>query len=219
PYTQSPVRRSHQRIGASRKRKGRPRVWPHSKKKKKEQPSATRICHTKEGTRPTTHGAEPTEHPGPPSRHRIAAIAITNESKLPASARQSSIPRDTPSRPRKRRRPSKPKGVTERPQPAPQRCCIIPEMKKQKHQGQTSKSNRDNPNGSSTQPYTTATPHILPYVCRDTLRTTNFKHTPPARNHPADKQTPPQYKAEKPDATAKPSYTYPAAPTRQPELH
>ncbi|KAK5610522.1 hypothetical protein CRENBAI_003631, partial [Crenichthys baileyi] len=44
------------------------------------------------------------------------------------------------------------------------------------------------------------------------VKTTNPKHTPPTSNHPADKQTPPQYKAEKPDATAEPSDACPAAP-------
>ncbi|KAK5600774.1 hypothetical protein CRENBAI_010352 [Crenichthys baileyi] len=49
------------------------------------------------------------------------------------------------------------------------------------------------------------TPHILPYIGRGTVKTTNPKHTSPTRNHPAVKQTPPQYKAEKRDATAEPS--------------
>ncbi|MEQ2299652.1 hypothetical protein AMECASPLE_017379 [Ameca splendens] len=40
-----------------------------------------------------------------------------------------------------------------------------------------------------------------------------IKHTPPTRNHPADKQTPPQYKAEKPDATTEPCDARPAVPT------
>ncbi|MEQ2278476.1 hypothetical protein XENORESO_019355 [Xenotaenia resolanae] len=34
---------------------------------------------------------------------------------------------------------------------------------------------------------TTAPPHILPYIGRGTVKTTNPKHTPPTRNHPADK--------------------------------
>ncbi|MEQ2265761.1 hypothetical protein XENORESO_012187 [Xenotaenia resolanae] len=59
----------------------------------------------------------------------------------------------------------------------------------------------------------TATPHSLPYIGRGTVKTTNPTHTPPTRNHPADKQTPPQYKAEKPDAIAEPSDACPAAPT------
>ncbi|MED6259361.1 hypothetical protein ATANTOWER_021503 [Ataeniobius toweri] len=33
------------------------------------------------------------------------------------------------------------------------------------------------------------------------------------RNHPADRQTPPQHKAEKPDATAEPSNAHPEAHT------
>ncbi|KAK5607409.1 hypothetical protein CRENBAI_024811 [Crenichthys baileyi] len=41
----------------------------------------------------------------------------------------------------------------------------------------------------------TATPHILPYIGRRTVKTTNSKHTPPTRNHPADRQTPLQHKA------------------------
>ncbi|KAK5619756.1 hypothetical protein CRENBAI_007968 [Crenichthys baileyi] len=47
---------------------------------------------------------------------------------------------------------------------------------------------------------------------RGTVKTTNPKNTPPTRNHPADKQTPPQHKAERPDATAKLSD---ARPTKQ----
>ncbi|MED6237410.1 hypothetical protein ATANTOWER_024383 [Ataeniobius toweri] len=43
--------------------------------------------------------------------------------------------------------------------------------------------------------------------------TTNPKHTPPTRNHPTDKQTPPHYKAKKPNATTKPSEARPASPT------
>ncbi|KAK5603373.1 hypothetical protein CRENBAI_008975 [Crenichthys baileyi] len=43
--------------------------------------------------------------------------------------------------------------------------------------------------------------------------TTNPKNTPPTRNHPADNQTLPQYKAKKPDATAEPSNARHAAPT------
>ncbi|KAK5615064.1 hypothetical protein CRENBAI_006190 [Crenichthys baileyi] len=68
---------------------------------------------------------------------------------------------------------------------------------------------------SSTRPNATDTakPHILPYVCWDTLKTTNPKYTAPTRNHSADKQTPPQYKDEKLDAIVKPSDACPAAPT------
>ncbi|KAK5606577.1 hypothetical protein CRENBAI_018364 [Crenichthys baileyi] len=62
-------------------------------------------------------------------------------------------------------------------------------------------------------PRATATPHILPYIGRGTVKTTNPKHTPSTRNHPSDKQTPPQYEAEKPDATAEHSDARPAAPT------
>ncbi|MED6259215.1 hypothetical protein ATANTOWER_018803 [Ataeniobius toweri] len=47
------------------------------------------------------------------------------------------------------------------------------------------------------------TPYILPYIGRGRVKTTNPKHTPPTRNHSAHKQTPSQYKAEKPDANAK----------------
>ncbi|XP_047230912.1 extensin-like [Girardinichthys multiradiatus] len=45
---------------------------------------------------------------------------------------------------------------------------------------------------------------------RGTVKTTNPKHTPPTRNDPADKQTPPQHKAEKPDVTTEPSDARPA---------
>ncbi|MEQ2289549.1 hypothetical protein AMECASPLE_034228 [Ameca splendens] len=56
----------------------------------------------------------------------------------------------------------------------------------------------------------TTHPSIRPL---DMVKTTNPKHTPPTRNHPADKQTPPQYKAKKPDATAKRSDARPAGTT------
>ncbi|MEQ2159795.1 hypothetical protein GOODEAATRI_026943 [Goodea atripinnis] len=59
----------------------------------------------------------------------------------------------------------------------------------------------------------TATPHILPYIGRGTVKTTNPKPTSLTRNHPADKQTPSQFKAEKPDATTEPSNARPAAHT------
>ncbi|XP_047208461.1 extensin-like [Girardinichthys multiradiatus] len=44
-------------------------------------------------------------------------------------------------------------------------------------------------------------------------KTTNPKHSQPTRNHPAHEQTPPQYEAEKPDASAELSDARPAAPT------
>ncbi|KAK5616998.1 hypothetical protein CRENBAI_005475 [Crenichthys baileyi] len=58
---------------------------------------------------------------------------------------------------------------------------------------------------------TSRPPHILPHIRRDMVKTNNPKNTPPTWNHPADKQTPPKYKAEKPDATAKPSDARPAS--------
>ncbi|XP_047242455.1 extensin-like [Girardinichthys multiradiatus] len=76
-----------------------------------------------------------------------------------------------------------------------------------------SKNNRTNPSRGSPRANATATPHILPYIGRGTVKTKNPKHRPPTRNQPADKETPPQYKAEKPDATAEPSDARPAAPT------
>ncbi|MEQ2189634.1 hypothetical protein GOODEAATRI_027211, partial [Goodea atripinnis] len=76
-----------------------------------------------------------------------------------------------------------------------------PETQNQQHPGQPSKTNRAKPSHSSPRANTTATPHILLYVGKGTVKTTNPKHTSLTRNHPADKQTPPQYKAEKPDAT------------------
>ncbi|KAK5613556.1 hypothetical protein CRENBAI_019818 [Crenichthys baileyi] len=87
--------------------------------------------------------------------------------------------------------------------------------KKQNHQHpcQPSKNDRAKPSCCYPRANATATPHILPYIGRDTVKTTNPEHTPPTRNHPADKQTPPQYKPEKPDATAEPSDALPAAPT------
>ncbi|KAK5600794.1 hypothetical protein CRENBAI_009956, partial [Crenichthys baileyi] len=100
------------------------------------------------------------------------------------------------------------------PQPIAQRGCIIPEMQNHQHPGQQSKSDRDKPSGSSPRANTiaTATPHIHPYICRDMLKTTNPKHTPPPRNHPANKPTPPQYNAEKPNATTKHTEASPTDP-------
>ncbi|MEQ2256836.1 hypothetical protein ILYODFUR_028201, partial [Ilyodon furcidens] len=82
-----------------------------------------------------------------------------------------------------------------------------------------SKNNRTNPSGGSPPANATATPHILPYIGRGTVKTTNPKHRPPTRNQPADKETPPLYKAEKPDATAEPSDACPAAPTHRGQSH
>ncbi|KAK5617644.1 hypothetical protein CRENBAI_002380 [Crenichthys baileyi] len=75
-----------------------------------------------------------------------------------------------------------------------------------------SKNDRAKPSLGSHRANGTAIPYILPYIDRGTVKTTNPKHAPPTRNRPADKQTPPQYKAEKADATTEPSNTRPAAP-------
>ncbi|KAK5619822.1 hypothetical protein CRENBAI_006779 [Crenichthys baileyi] len=81
------------------------------------------------------------------------------------------------------------------------------------HSCRPSKNDRAKPSCGSPRANATVTQHILPYIGRGMVKTTNPKHTPPTRNHPADKQTPPQYKAEKPDATTEPSDAPPAAPT------
>ncbi|KAK5603581.1 hypothetical protein CRENBAI_004522 [Crenichthys baileyi] len=95
-----------------------------------------------------------------------------------------------------------------RPQPQPER-------ENHQHPCQPSRNDRAKPSCSSPRANATATPHILPYIGRGTVKTTNPKHTPPTRNHPADKQTPPQYKTEKPDATAEPSDARPAVQNRE----
>ncbi|KAK5598416.1 hypothetical protein CRENBAI_011869, partial [Crenichthys baileyi] len=71
-------------------------------------------------------------------------------------------------------------------------------MQNHQHPCQPSRNDRAKPSCGSPQAIATATPHILPYISRGTVETTNPKHTPPTRSHPADKQTPPQHKTEKP---------------------
>ncbi|KAK5605132.1 hypothetical protein CRENBAI_024931 [Crenichthys baileyi] len=88
-----------------------------------------------------------------------------------------------------------------------------PKTQNHQHAGQPGKKNRVKPSCSSPRANATATPRTLPYFDRGKVKTTNPKHTPPTRNHPADKQTPAQYKAEKPDATAEPGDAHPAATT------
>ncbi|KAK5618919.1 hypothetical protein CRENBAI_008492 [Crenichthys baileyi] len=68
--------------------------------------------------------------------------------------------------------------------------------------GQPSKNDRAKPSRRSPHANAISTPHILPYIGRGTVKTTNPKHTLPTRKHQADKQTPSQCKGEKPDATA-----------------
>ncbi|KAK5619278.1 hypothetical protein CRENBAI_018128 [Crenichthys baileyi] len=89
-------------------------------------------------------------------------------------------------------------------------AALPPEMQKHQHPCQPSRNDRVKPSCGSPRANATATPHILPYIGRGTVKTTNPEHTPPTRNHPADKQTPPQHEAEKPDATAEPSDAHPA---------
>ncbi|MED6250060.1 hypothetical protein ATANTOWER_024048 [Ataeniobius toweri] len=92
-----------------------------------------------------------------------------------------------------------------------------PETQHHQHPCQPSR-NEARPSRSSSRDNTTdkAVPHFLPYVHRDMVKTTNQKHTMPTRNHPAEEQTPSQYKAKKPDASAKPSDTHPTATTHEP---
>ncbi|MED6253415.1 hypothetical protein ATANTOWER_029054, partial [Ataeniobius toweri] len=80
-----------------------------------------------------------------------------------------------------------------------------PETQIHLHPGQPSKNDRAEPDRRSSRGSDTATPHILLCIRRGTAKTTNPKHTQPTRNHPANEQTPPQYEAEKPDASAGPS--------------
>ncbi|MEQ2216898.1 hypothetical protein XENOCAPTIV_024835, partial [Xenoophorus captivus] len=87
-----------------------------------------------------------------------------------------------------------------------------PETQTHLHPGQPSKNDRAKPDRRSPRASTTATPPILLCIRRGMARTTNPKHTEPTRNHPANEQTPPQYEAETPDASAEPSDTHPAAP-------
>ncbi|XP_047219380.1 extensin-like [Girardinichthys multiradiatus] len=138
----------------------------------------------------------------------------TNEPRPPGAARQSSRPCDAPPRnppcPRERNQPNKQKGGKERPQHAQQRGHIPPRMQNHQHPCQPGRNDRAKPSCGSPRAKATATPHILPYIGRVMVKTTNPKHTPPTKNHPADKQTPPQHKAEKPDATAEPSDARPA---------
>ncbi|KAK5614665.1 hypothetical protein CRENBAI_006255 [Crenichthys baileyi] len=86
-----------------------------------------------------------------------------------------------------------------------------PETHNHQHPGQPSKNNKAKPHLPPSQRHSNSnTTH--PSI-RDTVKTTNAKHTPPTRNHTTDKQTPPQYKAEKPHAITKPSDARPTAPT------
>ncbi|MEQ2284727.1 hypothetical protein AMECASPLE_024497 [Ameca splendens] len=87
------------------------------------------------------------------------------------------------------------------------------------HPCQPSKNDRAKPSCGSPRANATATPHIIPYIGRGTVKTTNPKHPPPTRNHPADRQTPPQHKAQNPNATTEPSDASPATPTHRGQSH
>ncbi|MEQ2206385.1 hypothetical protein XENOCAPTIV_028721 [Xenoophorus captivus] len=89
-------------------------------------------------------------------------------------------------------------------------AALPPEMQNHQHPCQPSRKDRAKPSCGSPLANATATPHILSYISRGTLKTTNPKHTPPTRNHRADKQTPPKHKAKRPNATAQPSNARPA---------
>ncbi|KAK5606263.1 hypothetical protein CRENBAI_024408 [Crenichthys baileyi] len=92
------------------------------------------------------------------------------------------------------------------PQPQPGKDTEPPTSRLAKQKGQS----QLRPQFFSSQRHSNTT---HPYIGRGTVKTTNPKHTPPTRNHQADKETPPQYKAENPDATAETSDARPAAPT------
>ncbi|XP_047226632.1 extensin-like [Girardinichthys multiradiatus] len=136
----------------------------------------------------------------------------TIKPRPPGAARQSSRPRDATPRPppcpRKRHQPNKQKGGKERPQHAQQRGRTPPLRCRTTNIHAI--HDRAKPSCGSPRANATATPHLLPYIGRGTVETTNPKHTPPTRNPPADKQTPPQHKTERPDATAEPSEACPA---------
>ncbi|MEQ2180913.1 hypothetical protein GOODEAATRI_006142 [Goodea atripinnis] len=88
-----------------------------------------------------------------------------------------------------------------------------PETQTHLHPGQPSKNDRAEPDRKFPRASATATPHILLCICGGTANTTNPKHTQPTRNHLANEQTPHQYEAEKPDASAELSDARPATPT------
>ncbi|MED6250271.1 hypothetical protein ATANTOWER_028197 [Ataeniobius toweri] len=159
--------------------------------------------------------ADPNRHPRSQSsnkgrRHRhIHRVkdAQTIGPRPPGAARQSSRPRDAPHRPppcpRKRHQPNKQKGGKERPQHTQQR-------------GHTPPRDAEPPTfmPAKQKRWSQAKLQFPPQQHHTSFHTldrgTNPKHTPPTRNHPADKQTPPQHKAERPNATAKPSDARPA---------
>ncbi|MED6253028.1 hypothetical protein ATANTOWER_020990 [Ataeniobius toweri] len=97
----------------------------------------------------------------------------TIKQRPPGAARQSSRPRDAPPCPlpcpRKRHQPNKPGDA--------EPLTSMPAKQK----------NKAKPSCVSPRANATATPHNLPYIGRGTVETTNPKHTPPTRNHPADK--------------------------------
>ncbi|MEQ2292758.1 hypothetical protein AMECASPLE_026176 [Ameca splendens] len=99
------------------------------------------------------------------------------------------------------------------------RASIGTKWHNHQHPCQPSKNDRAKPSCGSPRANATITPHILPYIGRGTSKTTNPKHTPPTRNHSADKQTPPQFKSKRPNATAEPSDARPAAPTHGGQSH
>ncbi|MEQ2301390.1 hypothetical protein AMECASPLE_035324, partial [Ameca splendens] len=65
-------------------------------------------------------------------------------------------------------------------------AALPPEMQNHQHPCQPSRNDRGKPSCGSPRANATATPHNLPYIGRGTVETTNPKHTPPTRNHPAD---------------------------------
>ncbi|KAK5622397.1 hypothetical protein CRENBAI_004339 [Crenichthys baileyi] len=141
------------------------------------------------------------------SQHRHIGPPWTKEPEPPAPANQSN------KQTRERCRSSKPEGATERPQPAPQRGCI---HRSHQHLGQPGKYDRAKPSRSSPRANATATatPPILPYVCRDMVKTTNPAHTS-HQEPPSRKAKPTPVKVKKPNATKR-SDACPAAPTHDP---
>ncbi|KAK5614875.1 hypothetical protein CRENBAI_010494 [Crenichthys baileyi] len=162
---------------------------------------------------------------GPPKCKHSASIETctppqTKELKPPAPASPSSRRPEAPPRPppcpRERCQSSKLKGATERPQPVPHRGCPPPPRCRTAN-NQASQAKLIEPSRSCPRAKATETSHILPYVRRDMVK----NHHPQAHttHHGPPGQTPPQYKAEKPEATAKPSIPCPAVPTQDGQSH
>ncbi|KAK5603457.1 hypothetical protein CRENBAI_006956 [Crenichthys baileyi] len=63
----------------------------------------------------------------------------------------------------------------------PQPTALPPEMQNHQHPCQPSKNDIAKPSRGAPRANATATSHILPYIARGTVKTTNPEHTPPTR--------------------------------------